>query len=288
VRLRKDKFGAAFPARIQSLARLPKPTECTNVDGKVTIEKAPEVTAQTEVYFLDDGDPGGTPLFGRVFLPDDPTADAEIARLIRNHALRTNLDSLDNTASTLPGQFSVTVNRIANAAIVENCVNGRIERVLGSKPAASDIQIVKNGRVPVGSVFSFRVKNISGEIKKRKDPYAAGEPLYVAAIYLLNNGDIDVIYPRLGANDPIGDGVERSFGGYIASKPAGAEHLILIVSKQFVDFSFYNSVGARRNPQSILERLLKQSGTRTRDAGTLVTDEPDQWGVIRVDLDIVD
>jgi hypothetical protein len=148
--------------------------------------------------------------------------------------------------------------------------------------------VVRNGRIPVGSVFNFKVKNISGDLRRKKDEFASGEPLYVTALYLLNNGDIDVIYPRLGANDPLGDGVEKNIGGYIASKPAGAEHLILIVSKKFIDFGFYQSTAASRNAQSPLERLLRQSGTRTRDVGTLIPDEPDQWGVVRVDLDIVD
>lgn len=287
IRLRRDKFAVAFPDRIRTLARMPKPRKCSVENGQVTFETVPEIKPDTEVYFLDDGSTGGTPLFGRVFTPD-PSAAPEIARLIRNYALRSNLEGLDNTASTLPSLVSLTVNRIDNVQVVDNCRDGVIEKGLKSKPTAADMRVVTNGQIPVGSIFSFKVKNISGELKKKKDPFAAGEPLYVAAIYLLNNGDIDVIYPRLGSNDPLGDGMEKSFGGYIASKPAGAEHLIVVVSKKFVDFSFYGSVTARRNPQSILERLLKQSGTKTRDSATLIPDEPDQWGVIRVDLDIVE
>ncbi len=45
---------------------------------------------------------------------------------------------------------------------------------------------------------------------------------------------------------------------------------------------------ASRRPQSTLERLLKQSGTKTRDSATLIPDEPNTWGVIRLDLDIVE
>jgi hypothetical protein len=287
IRLRKDKFVVAFPDRIRSLARVPKPRKCSVENGQVTFETVPEIKPDTEVYFLDDGNTGGKPLFGRVFLPE-ASAAPEIARLIRNYALRTNLEGLDNSASTLPSQISLTVNRIDNVQVVENCRDGVIEKGLKSKPTAADMRAVKDGKIPVGSIFSFKVKNISGELRKKKDPFAGGEPFYVAAIYLLNNGDIDVIYPRLGSNDPLGDGMEKSFGGYIASKPAGAEQLVVIVSKKFVDFSFYSSVGARRNPQSVLERLLKQSGNKTRDAGTLIPDEPDQWGVLRVDLDIIE
>ena len=289
IRLRKDKFKAAIPDRLRSMAQVQKPTTCTTGDdGSVIAEKVPGPETETEIYFLDDGTPGDVPLYGRYFRLGDDNAAGEIARLIRNYALRANLMSINNAASTLPSQITVTANRLANASLADKCVDGRLERGLAAKPKAADFQVVKDGRIPVGSVFNFKVKNISGELRRRTDEYAAGEPLHIAAIYLLNNGDIDVIYPRLGANDPLGDGIERSFGGYIASKPAGAEHLILIVSKQFVDFSFYSSVGTRRDPQSALERLLKRSGTKTRDSAALIPDQPDSWGVIRVDLDIVD
>jgi hypothetical protein len=267
---------------------MPKPTACTVTDGKVVPETVPTVDLAAQVYYLDDGTPGGLPLYGRFFLPDDKTAPAEIVRLIRNYASRTNLQSLANNASTLPSQVSVSVMKIANAEIVESCNDGQLGRGLRSRPNSTELVPVRNGRITVGTVFNFKVKNISGEIRRKKDEFAAGEPLYITAIYLLTNGDIEVIYPRLGAKDPLGDGVEKTIGGYIASKPLGVEHLILIVSKQFVDFGFYESTGTSRDAQSPLERLLRQSGTRSRDAGTIVPDEPDQWGVVRVDLDIVD
>jgi hypothetical protein len=288
LRLRRGPFGTVFPQRFRDRADMPKPTACTVTEGKVAPENIPTMDPGAQVYYLDDGTPGGLPLYGRFFLPDDKTAPAEIVRLIRNYALRTNLESLANNASTLPSQVSVTLMQIANAEVVQNCNDGQLGRGLKSPPKATDLIPVKNGRLPIGAVFNFRVKNISGEIRRQKDQFAAGEPLYITAIYLLTNGDIEVIYPRLGAKDPLGDGVEKTIGGYIASKPLGTEHLILIVSKKFVDFGFYESTGTSRDAQSPLERLLRQSGTRSRDAGTIVPDEPDQWGVVRVDLDIVD
>ncbi len=288
IRLRKDKFATAFPARIRPLAYMPKPTACTSEDDKVIPESVPSITSDTEVYYLDDGSLGGTPLYGKFFLPGDKAAPAEISRLIRNYALRSNLESLTNSASTLPGEISVTVQRTANVEIIEDCHNGILQKRPRSPLKSADFQLVTNGSVPVGSIFNFKVKNISGDIARKKDKFAAGEPLYVTAIYLLNNGDIEVIYPRLGANDPLDDGVEKSISGYIATKPIGAEHLIVIVSKKFVDFGFYESTAVSRNSQSVLERLLKQSGTRTRDASTLIPDEPNQWGVVRVDLNIID
>jgi len=195
---------------------------------------------------------------------------------------------MSNSASTLPSQVSLTVNAVTNVETVENCNNGRLELRPASTRGLSNFAIVKDSRIPLGSIFRFKLKNISGDIRRKADPYAAGEPLYFAAIYLLGNGDIEVIHPRLGANDPLGDGIERTFGGYIASKPKGAEQLILIVSKSFVDFSFYDSVGVSRSPKSPLEALLSQSGSKTRDAETIIPDEPNAWGVLRVDLDIID
>ena len=58
IRLRKEKFAAAFPARIRSLANMPKPKACTVEDGKVIPEAVPAVAPDTEVYYLDDGSAG--------------------------------------------------------------------------------------------------------------------------------------------------------------------------------------------------------------------------------------
>ena len=285
LRIIKTKFGAAFPARIQPLARMPRATTCSVENGVVKIDKPAAVLPTTDVYIIDDGTPGGTPLYGRFFLPGKGVA-AEMARVIRNYALRANLQSLNNTVSTLPAQIAVTINEIPKVETVENCNNGVVERALKTRPSAADMRQVKTGKIGIGSVFNFKIKNISGDLRRKKDQYASGEPLFVTALYLLNNGDIDVIYPRLGAHDPLVDGMEKTIGGYVASSPGGAENLILIVSKQYVDFGFYDSATASRSPQSALERLLSQSGTRTRDAATLIPDEPDSWGVLRVDLDI--
>jgi hypothetical protein len=55
-----------------------------------------------------------------------------------------------------------------------------------------------------------------------------------------------------------------------------------------IDFSFLGlSIGTKRISQSIFETILTQSGTKTRDAGDTVKDEPDQWGVIHLDLNVV-
>jgi len=57
------------------------------------------------------------------------------------------------------------------------------------------------------------------------------------------------------------------------------------------DFGFFDSaIGNRRGGgvRSALEAMISQSGTKTRSSGTLLADEPDSWGVIRLDFDAVD
>jgi len=60
-------------------------------------------------------------------------------------------------------------------------------------------------------------------------------------------------------------------------------------SDSFVDFSFYESMKeGSRGSESPLEKLLKQSGAKSRNSETLVADEPDSWDIVRVDLKIAD
>ncbi len=70
------------------------------------------------------------------------------------------------------------------------------------------------------------------------------------------------------------------------TEPIGVERYIVIVSKENIDFSFYETKGAKRNAKSVLERMLTQSGKQTRDSGT-VSDEPDKWDVIHIELNVV-
>jgi len=284
LRLRKDKFAAAFPGRSSELVQRPSPAKCSRETELP--ETLTSIAGDQEIYYLDDGIDGGTPLYGKYFLPGKDSA-AEIAQTIRNFVMRTNLENVDNVASTLPSQIELTVNQVSNVKFAEKCVDGEVKLVRESAaPKDSDFVPVNDGKIPFGSVFNFRVKNISGDIRRKIDEFAGGQPLFVTAIFLRNNGDIDVIYPRLGAKDPLGDGIAKTFGGYVATKPAGKELLLLIVSKNYVDFSFYESSATSRSPRSPLERLLKQTGLTSRDSATLIPDEPDEWGIVRLDLDI--
>ncbi len=59
------------------------------------------------------------------------------------------------------------------------------------------------------------------------------------------------------------------------TEPIGVEPYIIVISKDNIDFSFCETSGAKRNPASILERMLTQSGKQTRASGT-ISDESDK------------
>ena len=70
------------------------------------------------------------------------------------------------------------------------------------------------------------------------------------------------------------------------TEPVGIERFVIVVSKDLIDLSFYETRG-RRNSASLLERLLTRSGEATRDARSVI-DAPDRWGVIHMELNITD
>ncbi|CAN5200688.1 hypothetical protein BH20ACI1_BH20ACI1_21600 [soil metagenome] len=280
VRLRKAKFKDVF---FKSNAKSAE----TFCDGNELKTKASEKTADDDfVYYLDEGESGGVPLFGKVFnLTDEHFAD-DIADSIRNYVFQNNLKSLDNAASNISSQIDVSF-QVFPGKIGVTCSDGKKQfdtSTLG-KP-----QPLKDYEISVDTYFKLNIKNISGEIRRKKDEFAAGESYHITVLSLTNAGGIDVIYSSNGANDPLGDGKEITRLNNILLKskyPVGIEHYIIIISKDYVDFSFYQSNGTKRDAKSILERMLTQSGKQTRDSGT-ISDEPDKWDVIHLELNVVD
>ena len=103
---------------------------------------------------------------------------------------------------------------------------------------------------------------------------------------MTNNGEIKNVYASKGANDAVQDEKEITVNLQM-TKPIGIERYIIVVSKDQIDFSFYEIKGAKRTGNSILEKMLTQSGKRTRDSAT-VSNEPDNWDVIHLELNVVD
>jgi Caspase domain len=277
LRLKKQSVAEAFPNQELISTRDPRPfCEADLVKTDATGTEKPSPT--TEVYYLDDGSEGGTPLFGKYFLRGSENLAADIAHAIRNFAFQTNLRSLDNAASTLASQVEVS---LWSADATPVCEEGKVRHNV--KPRTE----IHDSKLPVNSYLGLKIKNISGDLNKArtKNENASGEPLFVTLLSLGNNGDVSVVYPIPGAKDPINDGVEIE--RYFQTRaPVGIEHYVVIVSRQYIDFGFIDSRLTKSAPLSPLGQILTQSGTRSRDPN-LVPDEPDQWAVIHVELNVV-
>lgn len=246
-----------------------------------------------EVYYLDEGEPGGAPLFGRAFDPADKDVVSQIADAIRDFAYQSNLRGLDNKASDLSSKIKVSVLAVPADAIIEQCVKNQStelweKKYLPNEEKFKGFQEVKNNRIKLNSYFQLKIKNISGEINKKTDRFAGGEPFYISVIVLTTAGEIKVAHPgKFSVNDALLDKKEITVNLRM-TEPVGIERFMIIVSKDSVDFSFYEtSRGARRSPKSILEQVLTQSGTKSRDAETF-TDEPGRWDIIHLELNIMD
>ena len=235
-----------------------------------------------EVFYLTSGPADRGPLYGRTFDPADPKAAEQIAALIRDHAYAQNLRGLDNKASTLPSLIKVTLNSIPSDAIIEGCKDGKITYRPDSEKFRG-FQTVTDGRTQIGAFFQINIKNISGEIRRKENEFASGEPYHIAVLAVTNRGEIKNAYGSSGANDALQDGKDLNITLRM-TEPVGIERFIIVVSKDLIDLSFYET-RETRNSQSPLERLLTRSGERTRDARAVV-DAPDRWGVIHLELNI--
>ena len=285
IRLRKGKFGEVFLDK-NRVNPLKEQTYCDGDVLRVYSEAERYPADKAEVYYLDDGESGGTPLFGKTFDPADENAAEDVADAVRNFAYQKTLREFDNAASTLASQIKVTLEYIPDEAIIETCKNGKKEFNENAEKYKG-FQTIENNSVSVNSYFFLKIKNISGEIRKKVDEFAAGEPFYISVIGLTNSGEIKNFYGSKGANDSVQDGKEIGIN-IKTTEPIGVERYIIIISKDYVDFSFYESRGVRRDAKSILEKMLTQSGQRTRSSGLVIKDEPNQWDIINVELNITD
>ncbi|MEO8073682.1 MAG: caspase family protein [Acidobacteriota bacterium] len=284
IRLRKGKIKDIFLDFGEISPLLPK----TSCEANILKTNSPESrfpAADAAVYYLDDGELGGTPLFGKTFDPADKYLAENIAETIKSYAYQRSLRGLDNAASGLSSQIKVSLQSIPGDAIIENCQNG--EKIFQpDKEKFKGFQEIKDNKVLVDSYFQLKIKNISGEINKKNDEFASGEAFYISVIALTNTGEIKNVYASKGANDAVQDNKEITV--YLRmTEPSGIERFVIVISKDNVDFSFYESKGTRRAAKSVLEQMLTQSGRQSRNSET-VSDEPDKWDVIHLELNIVD
>ncbi len=285
IRLRRDKVGNIFNDNLL-IRPIKDAKSCVGQMIKSLSEAERIPSKDADVYFLDDGTTGGSPLFGYTFDPASTTVAKDIADAIRSTALQQNLRGLNNTASTLASNIDVSFETGPADSITTVC------SAIGVLERKADNQKLREFRksntlaVPLGSIARLQLRNISGVIRKKTDPYASGESLFVTVLAINTKGEIQVFDNSNGGQDMLADGNSRVI--YIGGDPPiGVEHYIVVVSRQYADFSFYRSWKSieRGGPVTPLQRLLMQSGTATRGSKTVV-DEPDSWGVIRLDINI--
>jgi hypothetical protein len=257
LRLKQGKFKDVF----RNTGDVLPPQACVDNSDEM-------LPGDTDGYYLDEGT--GVPLFGLFVKTDDTEAATKITAAIANRAKQRNLMSLENAVSSLNKSVSIKLHRVPGT-LSYVCDGGkRRAKFLAS---GSSTPVDKN-ELPLGSVYSFKLQNTS-EV-----------PLHVTAILLSNDGGIKVIFPKLNENDPLAGGgtVEpKETIRLVTTPPAGREVLKVIITRRHTDFSFLETVAVRRSGGSALERLLGQSGYKSRSE-PLPRDAPDQWGVITFDL----
>jgi hypothetical protein len=306
IRLRKGKVKDIFyqPTTKKRYPMTPLKSEFS-CQGNTRVANSDRFPAdEAEVYYLDEGVSGGPPLFGKTFDPaQKPEKLAEeIAYHIKNYTLQINLKGLENTASEITSGVSpmvrVTIQRIPDNAIKVRCDNGKpIGQTDPELFKEENFEPIKNGKIPLNSYYKLKIENVSGEVRGKKIEGAGGYDFFITVLALNSTGGIRILYQSIGEKDFIPDGKEIPLSGRFrplqAVEPLGTERYIVIVQKtngnnKSIDFSFLGlSIGTKRISQSIFETILTQSGTKTRDAGDTVKDEPDQWGVIHLDLNVV-
>lgn len=243
--------------------------------------------ADKEVFYLDTGEIGAGPLFGKAFDPSDPAAADDIAASIRSYALQQNLRALDNAVSELPKQIEVELELIPEDALIEKCVAGQKVREPNGDKFADFIKVredpVSGYQVPAGSFAKMTVRNASGRYLKAKGA-ASGMRYHISVLALSTNGDISVAAGSTGANEALEDGAETVVY-FKAGELAGTERFVIMITADPADFSFFKSTGTKRNSRSPLETLLTGAGTRTRNSN-IVPDGPDKWGVKRFEINL--
>ncbi len=282
IKLRKGRVKDIFFSSNAVSPLLPE-TSCVGDTLKTNNREERFPAADKEVYYLDDGS-GGTPLFGKTFDPADKNLAENITEAIKSYAYQRNLRGLDNKASTLGSQIKVSLQSIPGDAITESCADGNA-KYQPNKEKFKGFQDITDGKIAVNSFFQLKIKNISGEIRKKADEFASGEAFHIAVLALTTTGEIKNIYASKGANDAVQDEKEITVNLRM-TEPAGIERYVIVISKDNIDFSFYESKGAKRDAKSILERMLTQSGKRTRD-GETISDEPDKWAVVHIELNVI-
>jgi hypothetical protein len=271
VSLRRAKFGDLF----KSNDDLPPPRDCHEED-------APLPPADMDIYYLDEGT--GKPMFSFYIEATSKDVASEVAKVIEVRARQQNLLTIAQKSSPLSGDglTNGTIRvKLEKYPTHTKCVY--VEEIKEWRRRLEDdtaqATTVSSTSLERGEVFRFEIQNTSEK------------SVFVSAFLLGNNGSIKMIYPvtqgsgLLGPGE-LGPGKSDKTRTLVSARPFGQETLKILVTKVHTDFSFLEQAGVRtrsKGSESALQRLLDQSGIKTRD-DLVDTSQPSQWGVVTFDL----
>lgn len=272
ITLKRGKLGQVFP-KANMLLPLGNDVFCNPL-------AKPE--SDEEIIYLDDGT--GHALFGYYAKSGEAKAE-NFAKVIDIYAKQRNLLALSNNASKLGNNIKITLELVPGI-FTKKCENGVPVR---PKPDPSRKNLIvfdslqtkpqEMAGISVDQAFEIKIKNIS---KQR---------VYVTAILVGADGSIEILYPNGGnaLDSAMQSGSEATLGKRVATTPLGREQYIYFVTKEPTDFSFLETPGIRREKGnfSMLEKILTHSGTFL-SRGKPISDDPDQWGIIKFALDVLE
>ncbi|MEP6925265.1 MAG: hypothetical protein ABI954_12435, partial [Pyrinomonadaceae bacterium] len=269
LRLKRGSFKQAFLKRGQAVL----PNVCMSENDLLPPD-------DTEIYYLDDG--SGLPLLGQFFTSANPNTPDNINKFLSNFAQFRNVQNIENVNSGLSYGIEASIE-IQPKVLSYRCQNKdqtRKQAQLVTSCPEQSAQILANGEIPQGAIYRVHIKNTSRF------------PLYITVLHLSNDGVISKLYPdpKLDKIEALQPGREEFSVLRAASQPSGKEAIkILIVRKaENAKFDYLLTPELTNRPDNtLLGKLLRQSGTKTRDEG-LPPDVPDSWGVVTLDYQVTD
>ncbi len=277
-----EVFGSQKTADHELLAPVGPEYRCSG-DSLVTVERTARFPRADEVvYYVIEGEPGSPPLYGKTFRSGDPDIAAGVADVIRGRAYQQRLSRIEFRNSDLRKYADLKVEVFPTGSLVPFCRGGQL---VHRRPAAQTVltDVTARAEVKAGSHIKLTLRNRSGDVNRKEtgDPYASGLPLHFALIEMTNDGQVRSLYGSTGADEPLEDGATITRTIKI-DRPATSSKYAVFVSRQYVDFSFLELRGTKRDSGPALGELFSD-GARS---GQAVFSSPGDWGVLHYELKI--
>lgn len=269
LRLKKAKFGIAFPVRSNAVL----PDECMSENDLLPPN-------DTNIYFIEDV--SGEPLLGQFFTVNNPNTPQNIVEFLSFYAQYRTLQNIENLNSELTYSVQASIE-ILPLTVAFNCTakNARRSAAQIVTACAAPPQILSPDELPQGAVYRLKVKN------------ASQKPLFITAFYLGSDGKIKQIYPdpKFEINEPIQAGKftnDKFSIPIVMTQPAGKEMIKIFVTPgntKAPELRFLETPTVTQREGSVLGRLLTNSGLKMRSE-PLPPDTPNGWGVVSLSYNV--